>query len=56
MNRKSRKRIQVLKPKLQRTRQQLAGAKRQTDQPGEIEELESQIAKMEAELKELENS
>jgi hypothetical protein len=56
MDKKSQKRIDVLQPKLQKLRQLLAAAKRQPDEPGDIQRLESEIAAAEAELQKLKSS
>jgi hypothetical protein len=51
MDKKSKKKIDVLNQRLQKLRQQLAGAKKQMDEPGEARRLEEEIAQVEAELK-----
>ena len=56
MDKKAKKRIDVLQQKLQKLRQQLAGAKQQPDEPGDIARLEKEIAAAEAELNTLKNS
>ena len=43
MNKKTKKRIEVLRKKLDILRRQLAGAKKQTDEPGEVERLSSEV-------------
>jgi peptidoglycan hydrolase CwlO-like protein len=53
MDKKAKKRIDLLQPKLQKLRQQLAGAKKQLDEPEEVKRLESEIAAIEAELRKL---
>jgi len=53
MDKKAKKRIDLLQQKLQKLRQQLAGAKRQLDDPADVKRLESEIAAIEAELKKL---
>jgi archaellum component FlaC len=53
MDKKAKKRIDLLQPKLQKMRQQLAGAKKQLDEPEEVNRLESEIAAVEAELRKL---
>lgn len=50
MDKKQQKRTQILNQRLQTLRQQLAGAKKQMDEPDEIKNLEQQIAAAEAEL------
>ena len=44
MDGKAKKRLEVIKQKLQLLQQKLAGAKRQDDEPGEVRNLEQQIA------------
>jgi hypothetical protein len=56
MDKKAKKRIDVLQPKLQKLRQLLAAAKKQPDEPGDIQRLESEIAAAEAELHKLKSS
>ncbi|MEX2214862.1 MAG: hypothetical protein WD768_12075 [Phycisphaeraceae bacterium] len=50
MDKKSRKRMQVLKDKLQSRRQQLASAKKQPDEAREAERLMKEILALESEL------
>lgn len=50
---KAQKRYDVLRQKLQQRRQQLAGAKRQPDDPEEIPRLEKEIRDIEAEMTKL---
>lgn len=50
MDKKSKKRIDVLRSNLQRLRQQLAGAQKQNDDLSESQTLTKQIALIEAEL------
>jgi hypothetical protein len=49
MDGRAKKRLEVIKQKLQLLRQKLAGAKRQDDEPGEVSKLEQEIATLEAE-------
>ena len=49
MDGRAKKRLEVVKQKLQVLRQKLAGAKRQDDEPGEVRQLEQEIAALEAE-------
>jgi ribosomal protein L29 len=56
VDKKAKKRIDVLQQKLQKLRQQLAGAKQQPDEPGDITRLEKEIAAVEAELSTLKAS
>ena len=53
MDKKAKKRIDLLQQKLQKLRQQLAGAKKQPDEPQEIKRLEIEIAAAESELRKL---
>jgi hypothetical protein len=53
MDGKAKKRVEVIKQKLQLLRQKLAGAKRQDDEPGEVKKLEQEIASLEAEASKL---
>ena len=56
MDKKAKKRIDVLQPKLQKLRMQLAGAKKQMDDPEEVRKLSEEIAAIERELKQLRES
>lgn len=53
MDKKAKKRIDVLNQKLQQLRKQLSGARQQMDDPGEVKRLENEIAGHEAELAKL---
>ena len=53
MDKKAKKRIDLLQNKLQTLRQQLAGAKRQMDEPSDVARLEAEIAAAEKEVREL---
>lgn len=53
MDGKAKKRLEVIKNKLQMLRQKLAGAKKQDDEPGEVRSLEQEIAALEAEATKL---
>ncbi|HMC09999.1 MAG TPA: hypothetical protein VKH44_01865 [Pirellulaceae bacterium] len=53
MDGKAKKRLEVIKNKLQMLRQKLAGAKKQDDEPGEVRSLEQEIASLEAEATKL---
>ena len=50
MDKKAKKKIQALHQRIQKLRQQLAGAKTQMDDPDELKSLEGQLAAAEAEL------
>jgi hypothetical protein len=56
MDKKAKKRIDLLNSKLQKLRMQLAGAKKQMDEPGDIARLEKEIAEVHAEVEKLKNS
>ncbi len=56
MDKKAKKRIEVLQPKLQKLRLQLAGAKQQVDDPADIKRIEAEIAAAESELAKLKAS
>ncbi len=53
MDKKAKKKIQTLNERIQKLRQQLAGARKQADEPGELQTLERQIAEAEAEVAKL---
>ena len=54
MDGKAKKRLEVIRQKLLLLKQRLAGAKKQDDEPGEIQKLEKEIAALEAEALEAE--
>ena len=56
MDGKAKKRLDVINKKLQTLRQQLAGAKKQNDEPGEVERLTKEIAGLEQEADGLKKS
>jgi len=56
MDGKAKKRLDVIQKKLQTLRQQLSGAKKQNDEPGEVERLTKEIAGLEAEAEKLKAS
>ncbi|MDY0165900.1 MAG: hypothetical protein RBS80_05105 [Thermoguttaceae bacterium] len=53
MDKKAKKKVQTLNERIQKLRQQLAGARKQADDPGELKALEQQIADAEAEAAKL---
>lgn len=53
MDKKAKKRLDVINKKLQELRPRLAGARKQEDEPGEVAAYEAEIAKLEAEAAEL---
>lgn len=50
MDKKQKKRLDVLNTRIQNLRQQLAGARKQMDDPAEVRNLEKQLAAAEEEL------
>lgn len=56
MDKKAKKRIDLLNQRLQKLRQQLAGAKQQVDDPEDAVRLEREIADVSAELEKLKQS
>ncbi len=50
---KAKKRLEVIRPKLQSLRQKLAGVRTQNDEPGEIQAIQKEIAALEAEADKL---
>jgi hypothetical protein len=55
MDKKAKKKSQTLRLRLQKLRQQLAGARGQVDDPAELRALEKQITDAEAELAKLQD-
>ena len=53
MDKRDKKRIDVINQRLQKLRLQLAGAKQQADDPGEAQRIETEIAQLEAEGRKL---
>ncbi len=56
MDKKAKKRIDLLNDRLHKLRQQLAGAKKQMDDPAEVRRLEQEIATAADELAKLKAS
>lgn len=56
MDKKAKKKLDVINKKLQQLRQQLSGARAQDDEPGEVERLEKEISDFEAQAAELKKS
>jgi cob(I)alamin adenosyltransferase len=56
MDKKQKKRLDVINKKLQTLRPRLAGSKEQADDPEELKALEDEIAALEAESKEIKAS
>ena len=53
MDKKAKKKQEVLRQRLQKLQQQLAGARKQMDDPEEVRRLESEIAAAKAELEKI---
>ena len=53
MDKKAKKKTEVLRDRLTKLRQQLAGAKKQMDDPDEVQRIERDIAQATAELEKL---
>jgi chromosome segregation ATPase len=56
MDKKAKKRIDVLRKKLGEMQQRLAGAKQQMDDPQEVAQLETDIAAAQQEIEKLKDS
>ncbi len=56
MDKKSKKRLDVINKKLQTLRPRLAGSRAQADDAGELKQLEDEITKLEAEAAEIKGS
>lgn len=56
MDAKAKKRLELINKKLQALRLQLAGARKQNDEPGEVQGLEREIAALEAEATKFKSS
>lgn len=56
MDKKAKKRIDVLRTRLTKLQQQLAGARKQMDDPDELKRLEKEYADADAELTKLKES
>ena len=55
MDKKTKKRLEVLRQKVEKTQKLLASARAQTDEPDEIENLEKQLAQYQSEIAEIKN-
>jgi hypothetical protein len=53
MDTKAKKKVDVLNQRLQKLRLQLAGARKQQDEPDEVRRLEAEVSQVEAEVKRL---
>ncbi len=56
MDKKAKKRIDILRQRIQKLKLQMSGAKQQDDEPGQIEQLEKEIADATAEIESLKKS
>jgi uncharacterized coiled-coil DUF342 family protein len=56
MDKKAKKKRDVINKKVQQLQRRLSGAREQDDEPGEIERLEKEIADLQAESAKLKNS
>ena len=56
MDKKAKKKLDVLRQRLHKLQQQLAGARKQMDDPDEVRRLESDIATTQAELDKLKDA
>jgi hypothetical protein len=56
MDKKTKKRLDIVRKTLQKLRLQLSGTRKQDDEPGELERLESEIATLEQEAEKLKSS
>ncbi len=56
MDKKAKKKIDVLRQRLHKLQQQLAGAKKQMDDADEVQRLEKDVASAEMELEKLKDS
>jgi uncharacterized coiled-coil DUF342 family protein len=56
MDKRSKKKLDTVHQQLQKLRQQLAGAKRQPDEPGDVQRLQKEIAALEAEAERLKSA
>lgn len=56
MDKKEKKRMEVLHQKIAKLQQQLAGAKKQPDDPADVPRLERELAAAHAELASLKNA
>ena len=56
MDKKAKKRIDLLQQRLQKLRLQLSGARKQLDDPDDVKRLENELALVSAELEKLKQS
>lgn len=55
MDKKTKKRLEVLRQKVEKNQKLLAAAKQQTDDPNEVTQLETHIAELKSEIDQLKN-
>ena len=55
MNKKLKKKLEQCNAKIQKLQQQLSGARKQADEPGEVARLERELAAAKEELEKLKN-
>jgi hypothetical protein len=53
MDKKAKKKLEVLRQRVQKLQQRLSGARHQEDEPGEVRQLEQEIAQARAEIERL---
>ncbi len=56
MDKKAKKKLEVLRKKTQTLQQQIAGAKQQMDDPDEVSRLEAELASVKEQIEELKKS
>ncbi|MDG2185051.1 MAG: hypothetical protein P8K79_05190 [Mariniblastus sp.] len=56
MDKKAKKKAEILRKRLEKTQIQLKGAREQMDDPGEVVALENEIEKLHSDINELKNS
>lgn len=53
MDKKTKKRLEILRQRVEKSQKLLADAKQQTDEPDEVQKIEQQIADLKSEIAEL---
>ena len=56
MDKKAKKKVEVLNQRIQKLQHQLAGARQQTDEEGEVEAVQAEIDKIRNEIEKLKSS
>ena len=56
MDKKAKKRVEVLRQRIQKLNRRLAGARQPEDEPGEVNRLEQEIASVKEEIEKLKAS